>query len=226
MTRIRRANGQGWEADPRPLPGHFQRADGSVMTDAEITAATKTIMPQEASRVTMARIAHERAELASQREKEASTYSDRAWEAVERLGTQVAAAKELGVSQAAVQRGLDRYMEQHGIEGPRPGLLAPGAPAVVERTRPFVEARSRAIEEARPEPVPARAAAPEPAPTPDDSESLVISLLERDVPLALVGLIEWLIEHGPTWTNNQAAYWRLAFEATVKLIYPAREVAP
>jgi hypothetical protein len=143
MTRIRRAKG-GWEADPRPLPGHFERADGTFMTQDEIAAMAKTISPQERSQVSMARQAIERAERAARRDNRQDNQPaplvsapaspphrppaiDPAavWEAVKRLGTQVAAAAELGLTQGGIQSALNTYMRDHGIDGPRPGLLPP-----------------------------------------------------------------------------------------------------
>lgn len=43
------------------------------------------------------------------------------WEAVERLGTQTAAARSLLITQGAVQSALKGYAAAMGIEGPLPG---------------------------------------------------------------------------------------------------------
>ena len=52
------------------------------------------------------------------------------WDAVQRLGTQMAAARELGVAQGSVQTHLRAYMAAKGIAGPLPGYSkgAYGAP--------------------------------------------------------------------------------------------------
>jgi hypothetical protein len=47
------------------------------------------------------------------------------WEAVAEHGTQVAAAKALGLSQGGVQGSLKGYMAAMGIQGPMPGMLYP-----------------------------------------------------------------------------------------------------
>lgn len=174
MPSVKRGNGT-WDKAPGTAPGHFERSDGRVMTQDEIAAVGKVVGPVEASRASMAaRFAHERAEAAAQREKApapqapaprapaatstpgALSRSDEIWEAVQRLGTQIAAAAELEVAQGSIQSGLKTYMRQHGIRGPLPGLLPKRVRSelVVERTRPFVEARSTAIDAAVPEPEP------------------------------------------------------------------------
>lgn len=48
------------------------------------------------------------------------------WEAVEKHGTQGAAAKALGTTQGSIQSALKGYMRAMGIEGPLPGLLSKG----------------------------------------------------------------------------------------------------
>jgi hypothetical protein len=168
MTRIRRAKG-GWDDDPNatPPPGHFQRADGRVMTQAEIAAAVKVGTAQQEGPVR-----NGPAPTAPVVPQRRWVEPAEVWEAVERLGTQVAAAIELGITQTSVQNKLDHHMNLNGISGPRPGLLPKGArvmsrliaisvpkpkpsteeAALLERTRPFVEARSKAIEESVPEP--------------------------------------------------------------------------
>lgn len=48
-----------------------------------------------------------------------------AWEAVERLGSQIAAAKELGISQGGLQSRMRGYQRAMGIVGDLPGMLEP-----------------------------------------------------------------------------------------------------
>lgn len=114
------------------------------------------------------------------------------WEAVQRLGSQTAAAKELGITQAGVQGNLRGYMAHMGIEGDLPGKLSAeetsrmrteagklgGRPPAVKTERLVtLEAESeprpigmirngRTIPAAEPAPSPA----PEPAPAPTTPE--------------------------------------------------------
>ena len=106
-----------------------------------------------------------------------------AWEAVHRLGTQVAAARALDVSQGAIQSLLRGYMAAAGLDGPLPGYLdgkvrrskAPSGPKperTIER-RPMQEPVEP--ERVRPAPTaePPRATpAPSGRSTPDDAADL------------------------------------------------------
>lgn len=117
MVRIKRANGQ-WDdlTGAVAVPERFQRSDGSHMTPDEIGAASAVDVDFVRSKRPAAAGPATRAEIAIAK-------AEQAWEAVHRLGTQTAAAAELGLTQAGVQARLDRYMTSHGIKGPRPGLL-------------------------------------------------------------------------------------------------------
>jgi hypothetical protein len=89
----------------------FERADGSVMSEEEIKALASTdasVFKKHTGRTPID--------------------ADAVWKAVERTGLQTAAARELGLSQGAVQSALKRYMREHELKGPLPGLL-PHRPA-------------------------------------------------------------------------------------------------
>jgi len=53
-----------------------------------------------------------------------------AWEAVQRLGSQLAAAAELGIPQGSVQSRLNGYMINMGIPGDLPGVAKRGVPVL------------------------------------------------------------------------------------------------
>jgi hypothetical protein len=69
-----------------------------------------------------------------------------AWETVERLGSQIAACAELGISQGAIQTRLTGYMRAMGIEGGTPGASRhPTGTGVVGRLRATVAERDATI---------------------------------------------------------------------------------
>ena len=155
-----------------------------------------------------------------------------AWEAVKRLGTQVAAAKELGIKQGSVQGALTGYMARMGIGGELPGKLTPTARKAAQVPKADHPYRVRpTVPPPPPEPIIAPEPTPEPEPEaefllPDDSWRMdqVLDIGEKLHPM-LIGAVVWLAEHGPTWTPEQAELWRGVFTQAVALIYPARHPA-
>lgn len=111
MVMVRRGS-QEWRplgGQPTAQPRRFERTDGSVMTNEEIAKVASTEGKTDYTRSKGAAKA---------------TYSpDAIWAAVKTHRTQVAAAKALGLTQAGIQSGLKRYMADHSIAGPLPGLL-------------------------------------------------------------------------------------------------------
>lgn len=56
-----------------------------------------------------------------------------AWEAVERLGTQLAASRELGIHQGSLQTRMRGYQRAMGITGDLPGLIESAGIAALKR---------------------------------------------------------------------------------------------
>jgi hypothetical protein len=127
MVRVKRANG-AWEdlGEPAARPASFTRRDGSRMTQEEVARLGKVDQPIIKSLPPLVVVRPERGIEKASRRKVALDKAAFAWEAVQRLGTQVAAAKELGWTQGSLQTALNRYMKANGIKGPRPGLLPDG----------------------------------------------------------------------------------------------------
>ena len=86
------------------------------------------------------------------------------WDAVQRLGTQMAAARELHTSQGSIHSAVKLYMQVMGIDGPAPGLLTPAqvrerraslpTKTVARPTRAATETQDRPVSVPEPEPLP------------------------------------------------------------------------
>lgn len=207
----------------------FQRADGSVMTDEEIKAVATT-QQVDPKRLEAARAEGVKSSLRGRNPVD----PDAVWAAVERLGTQSAAAKDLGISQGAIQSGLKRYMRDHGLDGPLPGLLRPrdtqtpapasepNVEAVDELPKTLTEAFMNGASESAGQPIVAIVHHGDP-----DARAAAwnegYAAAKRVVgDRSIEALVEWLVLNAEGWTDAQAERWLKAFTATIDLVYPTR----
>lgn len=108
-----------WAEGPGNGVVPFQRADGTHMTSEEIAAVTRVGVDPDFGKHRPVGVPDPASRTKGRREPTAKQAA--AWEAVQRLGSMSAAAKELGIHQTAVRDRLSGYMAAAGIEGEMPG---------------------------------------------------------------------------------------------------------
>lgn len=229
MSGVRRKGGNGkWlELDTvTEQPARFQRIDGSVMTEEEITKVATTTGND--FKKTPAKPARAR--------REPTAKQAQAWEAAKRTGSVGAVAKELGVSYKAITDRIDAYMARSGLpESTRPYQKrgSPMASGVVKERVDHAETiplAAQIADDDSDEPI-----AP-PAPViavvhMGDSEAHARSfnegyetaLQEFATDRAVEALFDWLTVHGSSWTQAQAERWFGALTSVIDLVYPTTE---
>ncbi len=178
-------------------PQMFQRADGTVMSEKEIAAVVEDA-PSAFKKIDGSSPAR-----SGRGGHEPTAKQAEAWEAVNRLGSMSAAAKELGIHQTAVRDRLRGYMVAAGIDGEMPGRSrhrTPSLDGAAVRSAPDYADSIPAVE-----------------PTSDGPEP---SARPPMPPAAIEPLLAWLVDRGPGWSQAEAERWFRAFTATIDLIYP------